>query len=76
MKKATELINDLKNNKYDELLNDLYVDESLLEYQRNRYVAALKNIFHYMVIMKLKFIVLQVEVKLAVIILTINMVVY
>lgn len=43
MKKATELINDLKNNKYDELLNDLYVDESLLEYQRNRYVAAVKK---------------------------------
>ena len=43
MKKATELINDLKNNKYDELLNDLYVDESLLEYQRNRYVAAVEK---------------------------------
>ncbi|WP_346677673.1 galactokinase family protein [Erysipelatoclostridium sp. An173] len=43
MKKATELINYLKNNKYDELLNDLYVDESLLEYQRNRYVAAVEK---------------------------------
>ena len=43
MKKATELINDLKNNKYDELLNDLYVDESLLEYQRNRYVDAVEK---------------------------------
>ncbi|OUQ06320.1 galactokinase [Erysipelatoclostridium sp. An15] len=43
MKKATKLINDLKNNKYDELLNDLYVDESLLEYQRNRYVAAVEK---------------------------------
>lgn len=43
MKKATELINELKNNKYNELLNDLYVDESLLEYQRNRYVAAVEK---------------------------------
>lgn len=43
MKKATELISELKNNKYNELLNDLYVDESLLEYQRNRYIAAVEK---------------------------------
>ncbi|WP_294581382.1 galactokinase family protein [uncultured Thomasclavelia sp.] len=43
MKQATQIINDLKDNKYDEMLIDLYVDESQLEYQKNRYVQAIEK---------------------------------
>ena len=43
MNQATQIINDLKDNKYDEMLIDLYVDESQLEYQKNRYVQAIEK---------------------------------
>lgn len=41
MVKADLLIEELKNNKYDELLKDIYVDENLVEYQCSRYVKAI-----------------------------------
>lgn len=41
MVKANLLIEELKNNKYDELLKDIYVDENLVEYQCSRYVKAI-----------------------------------
>lgn len=43
MIKAIDVINDLNKNKYDDLLNDIYVDENLLDYQRNRYVKAIEK---------------------------------
>lgn len=43
MIKAIDVINDLNKSKYDELLNDIYVDENLLDYQRNRYVKAIEK---------------------------------
>ena len=43
MIKATILVEDLNNKKYDELLNDIYVDTILLDYQRERYVKAINK---------------------------------
>ena len=43
MIKAIEVINDLNKNKYDEALNDLYVDQEMLDYQRKRYVKAIEK---------------------------------
>lgn len=43
MKQASQLIKELKENSYDQLLNDLYIDESKLEYQRNRYIQAIEK---------------------------------
>lgn len=43
MIKAIDIINDLNKNKYDELLNDIYVDKDLLDYQRSRYVKAIEK---------------------------------
>ena len=41
MIKATILVEELNNKKYDELLNDIYADTNLLDYQRERYVNAI-----------------------------------
>ena len=43
MIKATILVEELNNKKYDELLNDIYVDTNLLDYQRERYVKAINK---------------------------------
>ena len=43
MIKATILVEELNNKKYDELLNDNYVDTNLLDYQRERYVKAINK---------------------------------
>ena len=43
MIKATILVEELNNKKYDELLNDIYVDTNLLDYQRERYVKAINE---------------------------------
>ena len=40
---ATSLINEFKNNNYNSILKDLYVDEHLLDYQKNRYIQAIEN---------------------------------
>ena len=43
MIKATILVEELNNKKYDELLNDIYVDTNLFDYQRERYVKAINK---------------------------------
>ena len=43
MIKATILVEELNNKKYDELLIDIYVDTNLLDYQRERYVKAINK---------------------------------
>lgn len=43
MIKATILVEELNNKKYDELLNDIYVDTNFLDYQRERYVKAINK---------------------------------
>ncbi len=39
--KATQLINEIRNDQYNQVLNDIYVDESLLNYQKERYIHAI-----------------------------------
>ena len=43
MKNINDYISTFKNGSYDELLKDIYVDESMLEYQKNRYEYSLIN---------------------------------
>ena len=38
---ATQLIQEIKEGKYNDVLKDIYVDESLIDYQTNRYVSAI-----------------------------------
>lgn len=40
---TSELISNLKSNKYQELLLDIYVDEQVITYQTNRYIQALEK---------------------------------
>ena len=39
--KTTEIKEQVVSGKYDALIEDLYADPSLLDYQKQRYVAAL-----------------------------------
>lgn len=43
MKQATKIIEEIKSGKVDSLLNDIYVDSSLLETQKNRYIEAINK---------------------------------
>ena len=43
MIKATIVKEDFKNGKYNELLKDIYVDESLIDYQQTRYIKAIEK---------------------------------
>lgn len=43
MMNSVKLVENLKNKKYDSLLEDIYVDKSLLDYQRERYIQAVKQ---------------------------------
>lgn len=43
MKKASLVIKDIQDNKYNELLNEVYVDSTLIPYQRERYVKAIEK---------------------------------
>lgn len=43
MIKASQVINNIKNNEYDEVFNDVYVDTNLLDYQKERYVNAIEK---------------------------------
>ena len=43
MKLASLVINEIKNNNYNEVLKDVYVDEALVEGQKDRYVAAIEK---------------------------------
>lgn len=43
MKLATQIIEDIRNGQADALLTDIYVDESLLDTQKERYIAAIEK---------------------------------
>lgn len=43
MKKASYVIQEIKENKYNDVLKDIYVDESLIENQKNRYISAIEK---------------------------------
>ena len=43
MKLATQIIEDIRNGQADALLTDIYVDESLLDAQKERYIAAIEK---------------------------------
>ena len=43
MKDSSVLIKEFKKGTYESLLKDIYVDDSVLEYQRERYIKALNQ---------------------------------
>lgn len=43
MKQATKIIEEIKNGQADDLLTDIYVDSSLLETQKTRYINAINK---------------------------------
>lgn len=43
MKKASLVISEIQNNQYNDLLKDVYVDESLIDSQKARYVQAIEK---------------------------------
>ena len=43
MKLATQIIEDIRNGQADALLTDIYVDESLLDTQKERYIVAIEK---------------------------------
>lgn len=43
MKKASLVIQDINDNNYDELIEDLYIDSQLVDYQKTRYVKAIEK---------------------------------
>ena len=43
MKKASLVIQNIQNNEYNDLLEDIYVDGSLIEIQKERYVKAIEK---------------------------------
>ena len=43
MKKTLELKKQFANGEYDNLLADIYLDDSKIEYQKNRYVKAIEK---------------------------------
>ena len=59
MKKASLVIKEIQEGTYDDVLKEVYIDESRIEKQPQRYVAAID----FMEIKKLKSIVHQEEVK-------------
>ena len=47
MKKASIVIENIQKNQYDELLKDIYVDEQLVENQKERYVKAIEKFISF-----------------------------
>ena len=43
MKKASSVIKEIQDNQYNALLKEVYVDESLVENQKQRYVKAIEK---------------------------------
>ena len=43
MKQVTQIINEVKAGQFKELLKDIYVDESMIAYQEERYVKAMES---------------------------------
>lgn len=74
MKKASLLIQEIQTHKYNSIFKDVYVDEHLLSYQKERYVQAIEKFISLYGDQKLKFIVHQGVVKFVEIIQIISMV--
>lgn len=47
MKQISQLLNEIKSGQHDALLKDIYVDENLLSYQKDRYQKALENYIRF-----------------------------
>ena len=43
MKKASEIIKQIKDCQYDDLFNDVYIDVHLLDNQKDRYIKAIEK---------------------------------
>ena len=43
MKKASEIIKQIKDCLYDDLFNDVYIDVHLLDNQKDRYIKAIEK---------------------------------
>ena len=43
MKQLTKLMEEMKQGVYRDTLKDIYIDESVLEYQKGRYVKAIES---------------------------------
>ena len=43
MKQLTKLMEEMKQGVYRDTLKDIYIDESVLEYQKERYVKAIES---------------------------------
>lgn len=52
MKRASQIINDIQNNKADSLFLDIYQDESMIEFQKKRYVDAIEQYINLYKMMK------------------------
>ncbi len=46
--KTTELKKGFQDGKYEELLRDIYIDESVLDYQKERYIKAIESFEEYL----------------------------
>ena len=47
MKKASLLIQEIQTHKYNSIFKDVYVDEHLLSYQKERYVQAIEKFISF-----------------------------
>lgn len=47
MKKASLVIKEIQDNQYNALLKEVYVDESLVENQKQRYVKAIEKFISF-----------------------------
>lgn len=74
--KTTEIKEQVVSGKYDALIEDLYADPSLLDYQKQRYAAALDKYQTLFGDDEVSIIVLLEEVRFQEIIQTTNTVVY
>ena len=46
--KTTELKKGFQDGKYEELLRDIYIDESVLDYQKERYIKQSRALRNYL----------------------------
>ncbi len=74
MKRASQIINDIQNNKADSLFLDIYQDESMIEFQKKRYVDAIEQYINLYKDEEVEIFSVLEEVKYVEIIQIINMV--
>ena len=72
MKKTNEIKEALKKGDYKDLLTDIYVDESRIEYQTERYIKAIEKLKSFMVMEMQQYTVHREEARLVEIIQTIS----